>query len=181
VVTHKTIASVGLQGGVFKFIAVDKILEAEAGFTKNEPEQLAVQQAIEKAVYALVVEGSEQGLWSFADKDFQSQAIEDYRAQQFSSSEQAVLRSETAKTSVAQGNGQGPADGGRKTGGSAVAAAPRPVQPQKAAAQATAGTPASPASAPKPSADGPVIGGFITMLSPVNGKTGTLAREGAPN
>jgi curli production assembly/transport component CsgG len=75
VTTHKTIASIGLQGGVFKYIAVDKILEAEAGFTKNEPEQLAVQQAIEKAVYAMVIEGSKENVWAFADKGAQDRLI----------------------------------------------------------------------------------------------------------
>lgn len=82
VTTHKTIASVGLQGGVFKYIAVDKILEAEAGFTKNEPDQLAVQQAIEKAVYTMVLEGADSDIWSFADKNAQAALIGAYREQQ---------------------------------------------------------------------------------------------------
>ncbi|MEJ2229343.1 MAG: CsgG/HfaB family protein, partial [Alphaproteobacteria bacterium] len=43
VTTHKSIASIGIQGGVFRYIAVDKILESEAGITKNEPKQFAVQ------------------------------------------------------------------------------------------------------------------------------------------
>jgi curli production assembly/transport component CsgG len=80
VTTHKTIASVGLQGGVFKYIAIDKILEAEAGFTKNEPDQLAIQQAIEKAVYAIVLEGAAQNIWSFEDKTAQSRLIGAYKA-----------------------------------------------------------------------------------------------------
>lgn len=92
VVTHKTVASVGIQGGVFKFVAVDKILEAEAGFTKNEPEQIAVQQAIEKAVYAMIVEGAEQGMWSFQDKAYQGKAIMEYREQLFVSSKQVSAR-----------------------------------------------------------------------------------------
>jgi curli production assembly/transport component CsgG len=79
VTTHKTIASIGLQGGVFKYIALEKILEAEAGITKNEPEQLAVQQAIEKAVYSMVVEGAEKDIWSFADKREQDVLIERHR------------------------------------------------------------------------------------------------------
>jgi curli production assembly/transport component CsgG len=79
VTTHKTIASVALQGGLFKFIALDKILEAEAGFTKNEPDQLAVQQAIEKAVYSMVIEGSESNVWSFADKTAQRRLFENYK------------------------------------------------------------------------------------------------------
>jgi curli production assembly/transport component CsgG len=80
VTTHKTIASIGLQGGVFKFIAVDKILEGEAGITKNEPDQLAVQQAIEKAVYAMMIEGANQGIWAFADKAAQDELIGSYKA-----------------------------------------------------------------------------------------------------
>jgi curli production assembly/transport component CsgG len=85
VTTHKTIASVALQGGVFKFIALDKILEGEAGFTKNEPDQLAVQQAIEKAVYSIVVEGSETNVWSFADKTAQSKLFDTYKTQESAS------------------------------------------------------------------------------------------------
>jgi curli production assembly/transport component CsgG len=75
VTTHKSIASVAVQGGVFKFVALDKILEAEAGITKNEPDQLAVQQAIEKAVSTIIVEGAEQGIWSFSDKAAQNDLI----------------------------------------------------------------------------------------------------------
>ena len=64
VVAHKTIISVGLRGSAFKFVALDKILEAEAGFTNNEPEQIAVQQAIEKAVHTMIVEGSARTNWA---------------------------------------------------------------------------------------------------------------------
>ena len=86
VTTHKTIASVGLQGGVFKYIAIDKILEAEAGFTKNEPEQLAVQQAIEKAVYAMLIEGADTNVWSFADAATQARLVHEYKARQYDAS-----------------------------------------------------------------------------------------------
>lgn len=86
VTTHKTIASVAVEGNVFKYIAVDKILEAEAGFTKNEPDQLAVQQAIEKAVYSIIVEGSETNVWSFADKNAQRKLFESYKAEESASS-----------------------------------------------------------------------------------------------
>jgi curli production assembly/transport component CsgG len=71
---------VAVQGGVFKFVALDKILEAEAGITKNEPDQLAVQQAIEKAVYTIIVEGAEQGIWSFANKAAQNDLIGAHKA-----------------------------------------------------------------------------------------------------
>lgn len=67
VTASKTIASKAIDGNAFKFVAFKKLLEAEAGVTTNEPEQVALQQAIEKAVYGLVMEGAELKLWSFAD------------------------------------------------------------------------------------------------------------------
>jgi curli production assembly/transport component CsgG len=81
VTTHKTIASYGIRADAFKFVVIDELLEAEAGITKNEPDQLAVQQAIEKAVYALIMEGSEIGLWGFADPAAQAALLRDYRAE----------------------------------------------------------------------------------------------------
>ncbi|AWN47390.1 curli production assembly protein CsgG [Methylobacterium terrae] len=65
VTTTKTIYSVLVDGSTYKFIAIDKILEAEAGFSRNEPTQLAVREAIELGVYALIMEGAEKGLWKF--------------------------------------------------------------------------------------------------------------------
>ena len=69
VTASKTIASQAFGASAFKFVAFRELLEAEAGFTTNEPDQLALQQAIEKAVYALVMEGVELRLWDFADRD----------------------------------------------------------------------------------------------------------------
>ena len=91
-VSHKTVCSYGIQGGAFKFVSIDEILEAEAGITRNEPEQLAVQQAIEKAVHAMIVEGSARGLWAFANKAYQQDLIYRYDA------EQASYRHAQAKT-----------------------------------------------------------------------------------
>jgi curli production assembly/transport component CsgG len=101
VTTHKSIASYGIQGSIFRYVAVDRILEAEAGYTKNEPDQLAVQQAIEKAVYALVMEGAEQKLWSFNDKPLQKQLIWQHRAEQFASVSAAQTYAQTAKANAA--------------------------------------------------------------------------------
>ena len=38
-------------------------MEAETGVTKNEPSQLAVKEAIDKAVDLLIVEGIADGIW----------------------------------------------------------------------------------------------------------------------
>lgn len=67
VTASKTIASYGVGGGAFRYVGFKELLEAEAGLTTNEPDQVALQQAIEKAVYALVMEGVELELWNFAD------------------------------------------------------------------------------------------------------------------
>lgn len=74
----KAIYSMGLSAGIFKFVAFDKLLEAETGLTYNEPPQLAVRQAIETAVYALVIEGAKEGLWNFADPEKGRQAIQEF-------------------------------------------------------------------------------------------------------
>ena len=63
----KEIFSRSLQAGVFRFVALDKLLQVDAGVTMNEPPQLAVRRAIEKAVHALVIEGALSGFWQFAD------------------------------------------------------------------------------------------------------------------
>jgi len=65
VLTNKTIFSMEVNTGVFKFVSLKDILEVEAGLSTNEPPQMAVLEAIEKAVYSMVLEGVVDGLWSF--------------------------------------------------------------------------------------------------------------------
>ncbi len=69
VTASKTIASKAIGASAFKFVAFRELLEAEAGFTSNEPDQIALQQAIEKAVYGVVMEGAALDLWQFADRE----------------------------------------------------------------------------------------------------------------
>jgi len=76
--TTKTIYSVAVSGSVFKFIDFKKLLQAEAGFTSNEPPQLAIRQAIEKAVYAMVIEGAIEGYWTFGDREKGRAIINEY-------------------------------------------------------------------------------------------------------
>lgn len=68
VMTRKTVASYGVRGSVFKFVAFQKLLEGETGYTVNEPGQIAVAQAIEHAVRALIIEGALENLWQFDDE-----------------------------------------------------------------------------------------------------------------
>lgn len=65
--TTKTILSQQLDASFFRYVDTDKILEAEAGYTFNEPNVLAVTQAIEEAVIGLVLEGVRENLWALAD------------------------------------------------------------------------------------------------------------------
>ena len=67
VTASKTIASQAIGANAYRFVAFKELLEAEWGITSNEPDQVALQQAIEKAVYGLVMEGAELDLWKFND------------------------------------------------------------------------------------------------------------------
>ena len=64
--TTKTVLSQRLEAGVFRFVALRRLLEAEAGFSYNEPTVIAVTEAIEEAVRALVIEGVREELWALA-------------------------------------------------------------------------------------------------------------------
>ena len=66
VVVRKSIASIGAQADAFRFVDFKQLLELEAGRTVNEPAEFALQQAVQKAVVALIMEGNERGLWDFA-------------------------------------------------------------------------------------------------------------------
>ena len=81
VTTEKTISSVGVAGNVFRFVSFDDILEADVGFTSNEPGVVALRQAIEKSVYAMIMEGADIGLWQFQDRQAGAALIQKYRAE----------------------------------------------------------------------------------------------------
>ena len=89
----KTLVSVGLQAGAFKFVDFDELLEVEAGITSNEPGTMALRRAIERAVYALVLEGSESGLWAFSDQAAAERLLAEQRA---------TARSRAAKLAAAR-------------------------------------------------------------------------------
>lgn len=63
----KRIFSRQLNNGFFNFVDVDKILELEAGYSYNEPSQLAVVEAIETGLMNLVAEGIIKGTWALLD------------------------------------------------------------------------------------------------------------------
>ena len=79
VTASKTIASQAIGASAYRFVAFKELLEAEWGITSNEPDQVALQQAIEKAVYGLVMEGVELDLWQFNDMKAASPMLAYYR------------------------------------------------------------------------------------------------------
>jgi curli production assembly/transport component CsgG len=64
----KSILSQKISAGVFRYVDANKLLEAEAGITFNEPSIMAVTDAIDAAVKKLIVGGVKEGLWEPANK-----------------------------------------------------------------------------------------------------------------
>jgi curli production assembly/transport component CsgG len=67
VYTSKTILSQQVDANLFRFVNFKRLLETETGFTYNEPSEMAVKDAIEKSVQALIYEGFEENLWAPRD------------------------------------------------------------------------------------------------------------------
>ncbi len=65
VTVRKPIASTVRQASVFSYVALDELLEGELGTSINEPKQIALEQAVEKAVMALIAEGARLKIWKF--------------------------------------------------------------------------------------------------------------------
>ena len=77
--TTKTILSKEVHLGIFRFVRLKELLEAETGLTTNEPPQMCVLEAIEKAVVNLIVEGIADGIWSLKNpEDIKSPIIQKY-------------------------------------------------------------------------------------------------------
>ena len=78
VTTEKTIYSVKIQQSIFRYVASDKILEFDAGVSQNEPTGIALRHAMELAVFALIVEGAEKGIWSFSNPAYGNKLLSYY-------------------------------------------------------------------------------------------------------
>ncbi|MCK5519201.1 MAG: CsgG/HfaB family protein, partial [Alphaproteobacteria bacterium] len=78
VTSSKTIYSTVFDANFLKYITFDKLFQAEAGFSLNEPVQLGVRQAIETAVYSMIMEGAIDKIWSFQNPVAGNKAIKKY-------------------------------------------------------------------------------------------------------
>lgn len=82
--TTKSIISQQLDGGLFRFVDTNRLLETEAGYTYNEPPVMAVTEAIDEALKNLIIEGVSDGLWDPADPN----AFAGYEQQYFQQKKQ---------------------------------------------------------------------------------------------
>lgn len=75
----KNIFSKQIEGGLYRFVRFKKLLEVEAGISTNEPVQMCVLEAIEKAVLSLIIEGLIDKSWFLLhEEDMNSTTITEY-------------------------------------------------------------------------------------------------------
>jgi curli production assembly/transport component CsgG len=68
IATEKTIASYRSGADIFKFFDLGtKLVEAETGYSVNEPVNYAVRAAIEQGIIELVHEGNSRDMWKFVE------------------------------------------------------------------------------------------------------------------
>ncbi len=92
VYVSKTILSQALDGNIFRYVRFQRILEAETGFSYNEPRQIVVSDAIEKALFGLIVEGMQEGLWSANASDTElAQIYDEYNEEKDVAAQTKVL------------------------------------------------------------------------------------------
>ena len=69
VLVTKRLLSVGVSSDLFRFYeAGTELVEVEAGATVNESMAIALQKAIETAVYETIQEGKVKGFWAFQEE-----------------------------------------------------------------------------------------------------------------
>uniref|UniRef100_A0A486XV11 Curli production assembly/transport component CsgG n=1 Tax=Rheinheimera sp. BAL341 TaxID=1708203 RepID=A0A486XV11_9GAMM len=61
--SNKKVFSQELRAGLFRYVALNRLAEAEGGYSTNEPVQYCVKQAIEAAVVELIQKGQHRGFW----------------------------------------------------------------------------------------------------------------------
>jgi len=63
ITTTKTVFSVQMDFGVFKYVSLKHLLEVETGISRNEPVQQCVREAIESALVHMIAQGARDGSW----------------------------------------------------------------------------------------------------------------------
>ena len=94
----KKILSQKIDGGLFRYVKFKRLLETELGFTYNEPTEIAVKSAIEKAVESLIIEGIFNNLWKLKNsQDINSEIIQSYIADKAENEKQDMFGIEHKK------------------------------------------------------------------------------------
>lgn len=91
VYVSKTILSQSVDASLFRYVNINRLLEVETGYTRNEPIQLAVTEAIEKAVEGLVVDGIKDKIWDVKATDEEVKAFLDSYAKEKEEADLALL------------------------------------------------------------------------------------------
>jgi curli production assembly/transport component CsgG len=73
--TTKSVYSMKISADVYRYVRFKRLLDVEAGMTRNEPAQLCLQDAVEAGVVHLVALGVRQGLWSLKDEADRESAV----------------------------------------------------------------------------------------------------------
>lgn len=95
VYTSKTILSQAIDANLFRYVRFRRLLEAETGVTFNEPTQMVVTAAIEKALMSLIIEGMEDGLWrTSAGEEVQRELIAEYNREKQMAYQTKILNRE---------------------------------------------------------------------------------------
>lgn len=93
--TTKTIYSKQVSSNVYRFVSFKGLLEADAGYTENEPAQLCVTDAIQAALIHLIAQGTKEGIWKLKiEQDAAHPVLKAYLAEQ----SQQIAKLEVAKT-----------------------------------------------------------------------------------
>ncbi len=79
VTISKTIYSQATDTSLFRYIEFKRLLQVEAGYTRNEPVQLCVREAMQSALIHLIVQGVHDRLWSLKNpKDYTTPMFQAY-------------------------------------------------------------------------------------------------------
>lgn len=65
--SNKKVFSQELRAGLFRYVSLNRLAEAEGGYSTNEPVQYCVKQAMEAAVVELIAQGQQRGFWRADD------------------------------------------------------------------------------------------------------------------
>lgn len=135
--TSKTVYSILLDGGVYRFISFKRLLQAEVGVTATEPAAIAVEEAIRTALAHLIVQGIGNRLWTVMNPaDLDAPILKEY------------MDSYTKSLAPVAGESAAPVTGLQES-----PAAPVPAEPAAPVEVVPAVPPAAAAPAPAVAAD----------------------------